>query len=117
MSGIIDSTAFVQTAVPETSNNSTWQAFVTAIYEVGCLIGAIFTLAYGDRVGRRRNIIMGGMVMILGVIIQITCVIQHGSTTQFIVGRIVTGVGNGMNTSVIPMYQVCSSLRETNNVY
>lgn len=47
--------------------------------------------------------------MILGVIIQVTCVKGHGATAQFIVGRIVTGVGNGINTSTIPTYQAeCS---------
>lgn len=108
MSGIIDAPQFALT-IPEVAGNSTWQAFVTAIYEIGCLIGAIFTLAYGDRVGRKRNIIAGAIIMIVGVIIQVTCVKQHASTAQFVIGRVVTGVGNGMNTSTIPTYQAeCS---------
>ena len=52
---------------------------------------------------------MGGTIMILGVIIQVTC--ERGATplAQFIVGRIITGVGNGINTSTIPTYQAeCS---------
>jgi len=37
-------------------DNSVYQGFVTAIYEIGCLLGAIFVLAYGDRTGRRKAV-------------------------------------------------------------
>ncbi|GAB7347789.1 hypothetical protein MBLNU459_g5330t1 [Dothideomycetes sp. NU459] len=108
MSGIISAAPFAA-IFPETKDNSTWQAFVTAIYEVGCLLGAIFTLTLGDKIGRRRNIIAGAIIMIVGVIIQVTPVAGHNATAQFIIGRTITGVGNGMNTSTIPTYQAeCS---------
>lgn len=108
MSGIISAKQFAET-IPEVYNDSTWQGFVTAIYEIGCLLGAIFQLAYGDKVGRRRAIILGGIIMILGVLIQITAFRNHGSTAQFIVGRTITGIGNGLNTATIPTYQAeCS---------
>lgn len=110
MSGIIDADQFAYT-IPEAqgSNSSTWQAFITAIYEVGCLIGAIFALVCGDRLGRKKVIISGGIIMIIGVLIQITAFRGHASTAQFLVGRTITGIGNGMNTSTIPSYQAeCS---------
>lgn len=47
--------------------------------------------------------------MIIGVIIQISAVKGSKATVQFIIGRTVTGFGNGMNTSTIPTYQAeCS---------
>jgi MFS family permease len=47
--------------------------------------------------------------MIVGVVIQIAAVKGSGATAQFIVGRVVTGVGNGINTATIPTYQAeCS---------
>lgn len=108
MSGIISAPDF-NAAIPETKNNSTWQGFVTAIYEVGCLFGAIFQLTFGDKIGRRRAIIGGGIIMIIGVIIQVCAIPGHGATAQFIVGRTITGIGNGINTSTIPTYQAeCS---------
>ncbi|GAB1733493.1 hypothetical protein D0864_10307 [Hortaea werneckii] len=108
MSGIISATDF-NNYFPQTKGDATWQAFVTAIYEVGCLIGAIFQLNYGDRTGRRRAIMIGALVMIIGVIIQVTAFDGSHATAQFIVGRTVTGVGNGINTSTIPTYQAeCS---------
>ena len=98
---------------PQTDGNPTWQAFVTAIYEIGCLLGAIFILTMGDKIGRRRAIILGGAIMIVGVIVQVTPIAGHNPTAQFIVGRTITGIGNGINTSTIPTYQAeCS--RSTN---
>ena len=52
---------------------------------------------------------IGALVMIIGVIIQVTAFDGSHATAQFIVGRTVTGVGNGINTSTIPTYQAeCS---------
>ncbi|KAL8690070.1 MAG: hypothetical protein Q9224_004496 [Gallowayella concinna] len=108
MSGIITDPAF-NDLFTATKDNSTMQGFVTAIYEIGCLFGAIFILAFGDFLGRRRAIMMGGSIMILGVIIQVTAEKNATPLAQFIVGRVITGVGNGINTSTIPTYQAeCS---------
>lgn len=108
MSGIIDAKPF-NNVFKATKNNSTMQGTVTALYEIGCLFGAIFILAVGDWLGRRRAIMLGASIMVLGVIIQVTAFVGHVPLAQFIVGRIITGVGNGMNTSTIPTYQAeCS---------
>jgi hypothetical protein len=55
MSGIISADPF-NDYFPSTKNNSVYQGFVTAIYEIGCLIGAILILTFGDRTGRRRAV-------------------------------------------------------------
>ncbi|KAI1344230.1 general substrate transporter [Xylariaceae sp. FL0016] len=108
MSGIISSDAFAS-VFKETKDNSTMQGFVTAIYEIGCLAGAMFILGVGDILGRRKAMVLGGIIMILGTLIQITAYPAHAPLAQFIVGRVVTGVGNGINTSTIPTYQAeCS---------
>lgn len=104
MSGLITAPEFNHT-IPETNGNSTMQGLVTAIYEVGCLMGAVFTLFAGERLGRRRTIILGAFIMVLGVLIQVTTFRWASPLAQFIVGRVVMGVGNGMNTSSIPTYQ------------
>lgn len=53
--------------------------------------------------------ILGSSIMILGVIIQVTVRENATPLAQFIVGRTITGVGNGINTSSIPTYQAeCS---------
>ncbi|PBP15736.1 hexose carrier protein [Diplocarpon rosae] len=112
MSGIIAADPF-NAYFPETKDNSVYQGFVTAIYEVGCLFGAVFILAFGDSTGRRRAMMLGGIIMIIGVIIQVSAMKGHRATAQFIIGRTITGFGNGINTSTIPTYQAeCS--RTTN---
>ncbi|KAI1842956.1 hypothetical protein JX265_001669 [Neoarthrinium moseri] len=109
MAGIISSPAFVHD-FPEVDGDSTWQGFVTSIYAVGCFLGACFILSFGDRLGRRYSIFLGAAVMVIGVIIQIASVPPNaGATAQFIIGRLITGIGNGINTSTVPTYQAeCS---------
>ncbi|KAI1085518.1 general substrate transporter [Whalleya microplaca] len=108
MSGIISAPQFAD-VFEETRDNSTMQGFVTAIYEIGCLIGAMFILWVGDLLGRRKAMILGGVIMIIGTLIQITAYPNHAPLAQFIIGRVITGVGNGVNTSTIPTYQAeCS---------
>lgn len=108
MSGIISAQPFMH-YFPETLNNPTWQGFVTAIYEIGCLFGAVIMLVFGDQLGRRKGIMIGATIMILGAIIQVSAIKGYHATEQFIIGRVVTGVGNGMNTATIPTYQAeCS---------
>ncbi|CAG8215034.1 unnamed protein product [Penicillium salamii] len=108
MSSIIDAPAFTD-VLTELRGDATLQGTVTAIYEIGCLFGAIFMLIWGDWLGRRKGIISGATIMILGVIIQVTSYAGKQPLAQFTIGRIITGVGNGMNTSTIPTYQAeCS---------
>ncbi|EGO01820.1 hypothetical protein SERLA73DRAFT_48615 [Serpula lacrymans var. lacrymans S7.3] len=86
-------------------NHATLQSFVVAIYEIGCLIGALSNLWVGDYLGRRHTIVFGGTVMIIGAILQTTSF----SYAQLVVARIVTGLGNGLMTSTVPSYHAeCS---------
>lgn len=47
--------------------------------------------------------ILGGIIMIVGVIIQVTAVKGSRATAQFIIGRTITGVGNG----IVRLSQYC----------
>lgn len=105
MSGIVSAPAFVA-AFPQVDGDPTYEGFVVAIYAVGCFLGACFIFAFGDRLGRRNSIFLGASIMIIGVIIQVASVPPNGgATAQFIIGRCITGIGNGINTSTIPTYQ------------
>ncbi|KAJ5715494.1 Sugar transporter STL1 [Penicillium malachiteum] len=108
MSGIINATDF-DNVFTAARGDSTMQALITAVYEAGCLFGAMFALFTADWFGRRRMVMLGGSIMVIGVIIQVTSFVGHIPLLQFMFGRIITGVGNGMNTSTIPTYQAeCS---------
>ncbi|KAI1128642.1 general substrate transporter [Nemania abortiva] len=105
MSGIISGAPFVAD-FPQVDGDSNWQGFVVSIYAVGCFFGALFILLVGDKLGRRKAIFIGATIMIIGVTIQLACVPpSHGATAQFIIGRFITGIGNGINTSTIPIWQ------------
>lgn len=105
MSGLLTGIAFTRT-FPEidTTNggdgSSSLQGLVVAIYEIGCFFGAIFCLLMGERLGRRWCIMIGCVVLSVGAVLQAAA---YGMP-QMIVGRIVAGLGNGMNTSTIRKY-------------
>lgn len=102
MSGLLTGEAFTRT-FPEidTTNggggSSSLQGTVVAIYEIGCFFGAIFCLLAGEYLGRRRSIMIGCVVLSIGAALQASAF----GIPQMIVGRIVAGLGNGMNTSTI----------------
>jgi sugar porter (SP) family MFS transporter len=82
-------------------DNSTIQGTAVSIYEIGCMFGALSTMYFGDIYGRRKMIFFGACVMIIGAIIQCSSF----SLAQFVVGRIVTGYGNGFITATVPTWQ------------
>ncbi|KAF2099674.1 general substrate transporter [Rhizodiscina lignyota] len=76
------------------------QGDITGLYDIGCVLGSIFCYFVGERFGRRTMLMGGGAIMIIGA----TILASSYTTAQLIVGRIVTGVGNGMNSSTGPVY-------------
>ncbi|KAM0515509.1 hypothetical protein ACHAPE_006035 [Trichoderma viride] len=91
----------------DASKRSTYQGIAVASYNLGCFIGAIITIFIGNYLGRRKMIFLGTSIMIVGAILQASAfTLEH-----FIIGRIITGLGNGGNTSTVPMWQseTCSA--------
>ena len=63
---------------------------------------------YGDKLGRKKAVIIGLMCNVIGAILQI--VSFH--LPQMIVGRIINGFGMGLTSSTCPVYQAeCSKAR------
>ncbi|GAB1215098.1 hypothetical protein ATERTT37_004281 [Aspergillus terreus] len=74
---------------------------VTAIYDVGCFLGAILAFTLGERLGRKKSILLGTTLMTIGTVLQASSY----SLPQMFVGRIVLGMGNGVNTATAPVWQ------------
>ncbi|KAB8239023.1 sugar porter family MFS transporter [Aspergillus alliaceus] len=74
---------------------------ITATYDLGCFLGAIACMALGDYFGRRLSIALGCFILTVGAVLQASS--YHSA--QMIVGRFVAGVGNGINTTSIPVWQ------------
>ncbi|KAK6439784.1 hypothetical protein LTR95_004006 [Oleoguttula sp. CCFEE 5521] len=101
--GVIVTDDFLETLniVGDTSMIST----VTALYTIGCFFGAVAAFVIGDILGRKKSIFIGTTIMSVGAILQITAY----SVPHMIVGRIVAGIGNGINTSTAPPWQAETS--------
>jgi len=68
-------------------------------YEIGCCVGAIATAVVGERLGRRKCIGVGALLMLAGAGIQAGV----SSTGPMIAGRIVSGLGMGFINSTCPV--------------
>ncbi|KAE8352514.1 general substrate transporter [Aspergillus coremiiformis] len=82
-------------------DNASLVGTVTAVYDIGCLIGAIAAMYVGEKWGRKKTILGGTTIMAIGAILQIAA---YG-VPQMIVGRVVAGIGNGINTATAPVWQ------------
>lgn len=58
------------------------QGNITALYDIGCVVGSIITYYVGERLGRRTMLMSGGAIMIIGAIILAT----SETIAQLIVG-------------------------------
>ncbi|KAJ5689684.1 sugar transporter STL1 [Penicillium macrosclerotiorum] len=115
MSGIISGDQFVKEFPPLSIPTDATAAYslhvnvlrgaVTSCYELGCFFGAIFTLIWGERIGRTPLLVAGGILMIIGTVISTAAFGPHWGLGQFVIGRVVSGLGNGMDTATIPVWQ------------
>ena len=80
----------------------TLQGQIVALYDVGCMIGCVVNMKTGDILGRKKSILLGCSIVIVGAVIQTA---SYG-VAQMIFGRIFGGIGTGILTTSIPMWQV-----------
>ena len=85
----------------EASKRSNVQGITVGGYTLGCFFGAVATIWLGNLLGRKRTIMVGSTIMVVGATIQASSY----SLGQLIAARLITGFGNGMNTSTVPMWQ------------
>lgn len=88
------------------SHNATIQGVVVATFVLGALIGALCCMYTGDMFGRRKNIFMAAALTLIG---EILCSSSY-ALPQFIVGRTTIGLGTGVLSATVPVWQAeCSS--------
>lgn len=103
--GVIVTPDFLDTLNIAGPEHTSLLGTVTALYDVGCFFGAVAAFSLGERLGRKKSILLGTTVMSIGAILQIS---SYG-VPQMIVGRIVAGLGNGLNTATAPVWQAETS--------
>jgi MFS family permease len=96
--GILGGTRFKDTLG---NPDPTMTGLVTAIYDIGCALGAVVAFVFGEKIGRKRSIILANLIVIIGAAIQTA---SFGYWQMFI-SRIIGGVGVGLSTVAVPILQ------------
>ncbi|KAG6022191.1 hypothetical protein E4U41_002299 [Claviceps citrina] len=74
---------------------------MVAILEIGAFIASLVVGRVGDIIGRRRTILYGSCIFFVGGALQTAAT----SMAMMMVGRIVAGLGVGMLSTIVPVYQ------------
>jgi sugar porter (SP) family MFS transporter len=79
----------------------TTQGGIVAAMPAGSLIGALAVTQLADRIGRKKTIILSGLIWVIGSTLQCASI----SRDMLIVGRIISGISVGLASAVVPIYQ------------
>ncbi|KAK5074629.1 hypothetical protein LTR70_010218 [Exophiala xenobiotica] len=79
----------------------TMSGLVTAIYDIGCALGAVAAFVWGEKIGRKNSIIAANLIVVVGAAIQTASY----SYWQMFASRIICGVGVGLSTVAVPILQ------------
>lgn len=76
------------------------KSLVVSILSLGTFAGALCAYPLGDRLGRKYGIVAGCVVFFLGIGLQLDT-----NWATFVVGRVIAGLGVGIISCLVPMYQ------------
>ncbi|KAF8603793.1 general substrate transporter [Ceratobasidium sp. AG-I] len=90
-----------ETATSTYAITTTQESLVVSILSAGTFFGALLAAPMGDFLGRKWGIVAASLVFSVGVALQV------GSLNMpvFVVGRVFAGLGVGMMSTLVPMYQ------------
>ncbi|KAH9879939.1 hypothetical protein J1614_001963 [Plenodomus biglobosus] len=84
----------------EASGAGFWKGLMTAMLELGALIGALCAGYLADRLSRKYSIVVAVVVFTIGSILQ-TAAVDYAMLT---VGRLIGGMGIGALATISPLY-------------
>uniref|UniRef100_A0A8H7K6Y4 Major facilitator superfamily (MFS) profile domain-containing protein n=1 Tax=Bionectria ochroleuca TaxID=29856 RepID=A0A8H7K6Y4_BIOOC len=89
----------------ETCNISTPQkAAGSSVQSGGIMVGSLVAMELNKALGRRKSLVVTGMISIVGIVLEITSAIGSARFTQFVVGKTVASVAMGLCASIVPIY-------------
>ncbi|KAL0958689.1 hypothetical protein HGRIS_014020 [Hohenbuehelia grisea] len=77
------------------------QGAIVASMPAGSLVGALAVTFLADRIGRKKTIILAGIIWVIGSILQCASV----NRGMLVVGRIIAGMSVGISSAIVPIYQ------------
>lgn len=80
---------------------TTLTGHIAATFNLGSFVGAVITSIIGERLGRRKVLLSGSVIHVIGGVLQASS--YH--VAQLILGRAVAGIGCGFLSSVVPVWQ------------
>ncbi|KAJ1924836.1 hypothetical protein IWQ60_004945 [Tieghemiomyces parasiticus] len=81
--------------------DATMRGTIVAMLTLGCFLGSLASGYLADRIGRKFSIVLGSAVFIVGAALQTAAL----NTAMLIVGRIVAGLGIGVLSMCVPLFQ------------
>jgi MFS family permease len=83
-----------------TVTNTTHQGGIVSIYYLGAIVGAFVGGWIADRIGRINGVFLAAMFALVGGALQAAT----QSSNFILVARVVTGLGTGALTAIVPVY-------------
>ena len=74
--------------------------WVTSSIIVGCIVGVIIAGRLSDAIGRKKVLVLTAVVFVLGALVEAIA----PDETVLVVGRILVGIGIGVETTIAPLY-------------
>ncbi|KAL0572867.1 high affinity glucose transporter [Marasmius crinis-equi] len=98
MSGVLTNPSYLSTF---NHPGDSAQGAIVAAMPAGSLVGALIVGYLGDRLGRKKSIMLAALVWVVGSILQCASV----NRGMLVVGRIVAGLSVGISSAIVPVYQ------------
>jgi MFS family permease len=103
MKSFVDTFGQVDPTTGEMAITSATSSLVVSILSAGTFFGALSAGPLGDILGRRLGLIFAVFIVFnLGIILQMA----SSSIPLFVAGRFFAGLGVGMMSALVPLYQV-----------
>ncbi|GAA5840759.1 hypothetical protein JCM11251_001691 [Rhodosporidiobolus azoricus] len=90
------------TPLDECTFSNVRSGLIVAMLSIGTLFGSLIGATLADRLGRKKAVVVDNIILIIGVVVQVASV---SAWYQVMIGRIITGLGVGALSAVVPLYQ------------
>ncbi|KAL4802043.1 general substrate transporter [Aspergillus unguis] len=83
------------------SHRALIQGVYVSSFTLGCAVGAVMCSSMGDKLGRRKSIFIGAVLTLIGEVLSSSSF----QLPQLFIGRIITGMGVGIFSTLVPVWQ------------